>query len=99
MVVSDPRDSKTGRPRGGMTRLELLYHFCRLQFPDIALSFEKFERHLERTLALYQSKSENGASWDSYVESLYPLDWYLAVGCLESEPQAWEHLFAARAGR
>jgi hypothetical protein len=42
---------------------------------------------------------EAKANWESYLDNLYPLDWFVASACLEGLGQAWEHLFAARAGR
>jgi RNA polymerase sigma factor (sigma-70 family) len=80
-------------------RVELLYHFCRLQIPAIDLSPALAARHLQRTFALYQTKAGAAASWDAYLDNLYPLDWFLACACLEGKPRAWELLFAARAGR
>jgi hypothetical protein len=79
-------------------RMELLYHFCRLQLPAIALSAEACRRHLERTFELFRTK-EAATNWQSYLDNLYPLDWFVASACLEGLGQAWEHLFAARAGR
>lgn len=79
-------------------RMELLYHFCRLQLPAIALSADACRRHLERTFELFRTK-EAAANWQSYLDNLYPLDWFVASACLEGLGQAWEHLFAARAGR
>ena len=79
-------------------RMELLYHFCRLQLPAIALSADACGRHLERTFELFHVK-EAKANWESYLDNLYPLDWFVASACLEGLGQAWEHLFAARAGR
>src|SRR5437868_4387472 len=81
------------------SRALLLYHFCRLQFPTIELSPEVAARHLQRTFAIYQSKAGASATWDTYLDTLYPLDWFLAAACLEGKPRAWEALFAARAGR
>jgi hypothetical protein len=79
-------------------RMELLYHFCRLQLPAIALSADACRRNLERTFELFRTK-EAAANWQSYLDNLYPLDWFVASACLEGLGQAWEHLFAARAGR
>lgn len=79
--------------------MELLYHFCRLQLPAIALSPDVFARHLKRTFELYRAKPGAASTWEAYLDNLYPLDWFVAVACLEGNPQAWEHLFAARAGR
>jgi RNA polymerase sigma factor (sigma-70 family) len=77
----------------------LLYHFCRMQVPDVVLAPSLLERHLQRTFDLYRGKPETKATLDSYLETLYPLDWYLAVACLEGNARGWEHLFAARASR
>jgi RNA polymerase sigma factor (sigma-70 family) len=80
----------------------LLYHFCRLRLPAVAMPLAQFERHLERGYALYRDKrvrAGEGASWDDYLSNLYPPDWYLACACLEGRPRAWEELFAARASR
>src|SRR5947209_4379059 len=81
---------------------KLLYHFCRLRLPDVALPPEPFERHLERAFALYRAKQlkEGGAaSWGAFLENLHAVDWFLASACLEGEARAWETLFAARASR
>jgi len=79
-------------------RMELLYHFCRLQLPAISLGADACRRHLERTFELFRTK-EPAANWQSYLDNLYPLDWFVASACLEGLGPAWEHLFAARAGR
>lgn len=79
-------------------RIGLLYHYCRLQRPGIRLSCAGLDDHLQRTFMLYRSKAA-GATWESYLTGLYAVDWYLAVGCLERDRQAWQYLFAARAGR
>jgi RNA polymerase sigma factor (sigma-70 family) len=80
-------------------RLELLYHFCRLQLPALNLRFEACQRHLDRTFALHQARGDNNGGWDAYLDNLYPLDWFIACGCVDGNERAWEHLFAARAGR
>lgn len=80
-------------------RVELLYCFCRLQMPAVDLSREKCQQHLERTFLLFQKKSAHSVAWEAYLDTLYPLDWFLASACLEGNRQAWEQLFASRAGR
>jgi RNA polymerase sigma factor (sigma-70 family) len=80
----------------------LLYHFCRLQLPGVNLAPAAFERHLRRTLALYQAKRTKAGlsvTWDDYLENLHAVDWYLSCACLEGQQRAWEYLFAARANR
>ncbi len=37
-------------------RRSLLYHFCRLQLPGIAVTPEAFEKHLNRTWQLFHTK-------------------------------------------
>jgi hypothetical protein len=80
-------------------RIDLLYYFCRMQLPAVSLSPETCQRHLQRTYQLYQGKAPEPASWDYYLDNLYPLDWFVASACLEGNAAAWEQLFAARAGR
>jgi RNA polymerase sigma factor (sigma-70 family) len=80
----------------------LLYHFCRLRLPSLALPVEDFERHLKRAFALYGAKrAKDGAEAtpEHFVENLHALDWFLACACLEGQSAAWEALFAARASR
>src|SRR2546423_10106790 len=79
-------------------RTTLLYHFCRLQVPGVALPPAAFERHLRRTFELFRTK-EPAVTWDAYLDGLYTTDWYLCCACLEGDGRAWEHLFAARTGR
>ena len=80
-------------------RAELLCSFCRLQLPAINLSAADCGKHLQRTFDLYRAKADGPASWDKYLDALYPLDWFIASACLEGQGKAWENLFAARAGR
>ncbi len=77
----------------------LLYAFCRMQLPAVALSFAACDRHLQRTFELFHSKADASATWPSYLDHLYPVDWFLASACIEGDNRAWEALFAARAGR
>jgi RNA polymerase sigma factor (sigma-70 family) len=76
-----------------------LYHFCRLQLPEVVLTPADCAKHLERTYQLYRSKDHGSVGWEQYLDRLYPLDWYVASACLEGNPRAWEQLFASRAGR
>jgi RNA polymerase sigma factor (sigma-70 family) len=77
----------------------LLFHFCRVQLPAVALPTPVFNRNLERTYELYQSKANGSANWDAFLDNLYSLDWFVASACLEGEGKAWEYLFASRASR
>lgn len=80
-------------------RVELLYYFCRLQMPSINLSPERCRHHLERTFELFQKKLQAPITWDQYLDHLYPIDWFLASACMDGVRNAWELLFASRAGR
>lgn len=80
-------------------RLELLYHFCRMQLPSITLPTPKFDEHLRRAFALYQRKAGAAAAWETYLENLYVLDCFLVAACMEGDAIGWKCLFAARAGR
>ena len=80
-------------------RAELLYCFCRLQLPAVNLAPERCGHHLQRTFEIYRKKVAAPLTWDTYLDHLYPLDWFLASACLEGNRPAWEQLFASRAGR
>jgi RNA polymerase sigma factor (sigma-70 family) len=79
-------------------RRALLYHFCRLQVPTVALAPAAFEWHVDRTFALFRRKSAD-VTLAAYLDALYSLDWYLCCACLTGDTRAWELLFAARTGR
>jgi RNA polymerase sigma factor (sigma-70 family) len=80
----------------------VLYHFCRLRLPAVALSFAAFERHLRRAFDLYLARAEREQRTPTraaFLEALLVLDWFLACACLDGLPRAWESLFAARTSR
>ena len=80
----------------------LLYHFCRLRLPSVALPVAVFEQHLRRAYQLFQVKQAKlgiAVAWDAFLENLHTLDWFVACACLEGQQAAWEFLFAARANR
>jgi len=83
------------------TSAPLLYHFCRLRLPAVALPLSVFARHLDRAFALFGARVDEGqkANWAIFLENLHPLDWFLACACLEGQQPAWEALFASRASR
>jgi RNA polymerase sigma factor (sigma-70 family) len=86
----------------GDARTRLLYHFCRLQMPALALSAAVFERHLRRAFALFgakRGKAGGSTEWGAFLDNLYSVDWFLCCACLEGQARAWECLFAARASR
>jgi RNA polymerase sigma factor (sigma-70 family) len=80
-------------------RLALLSSFVGVQFPRLAISSERFQYHIERTFRISNAKAETPASWSTYLDGLYTIDWAVCVGCLEGSEPAWELLFAARTGR
>src|SRR5262249_24529120 len=80
----------------------LLYHFCRLQLPRVELPAAVFERHLQRSFDLFRAKrarAGESVSWESFLDNLHAVDWFLCCACLEGSPRAWDALFAARASR
>lgn len=84
------------------TQTALLYHFCRLRLPALSLPLPRFAQHLQRAFEMNRSKRAakgDTISWQTFVETLHALDWFLACACLEGQPRAWEMLFAARANR
>jgi RNA polymerase sigma factor (sigma-70 family) len=76
----------------------LLYHYCRLQSPGVALSWAEFQKHIARTFGVFVAKTP-GTTWDQYFDNLYAIDWYLCAACLNNDNKAWESLFAMRTGR
>jgi RNA polymerase sigma factor (sigma-70 family) len=84
------------------TQKALLYHFCRMQFPDVRLPQQSFDRHIERTYELFCTKTvrdPRDGTWQNFLDNLYAVDWFLACACLDGDGRAWELLFAARASR
>lgn len=80
----------------------LLYHFCRLRLPALALSQEAFQRHLERAFAEVRRKTPESSppvTWPTFVENLHALDFFLASACVQGLRPAWEMLFGWRASR
>jgi RNA polymerase sigma factor (sigma-70 family) len=80
----------------------LLYHFCRLRLPAVALPLPAFERHLRRAFELNRVKrahKDETTSWETFLDNLHAVDWFLSCACLEGQKPAWEALFAARANR
>jgi RNA polymerase sigma factor (sigma-70 family) len=86
----------------GSVQTALLYHFCRLRLPVVALPVAAFEHHLQRAFQLFRAKrAKVGAAvtWEQFVENLNTLDWFVACACLEGQQAAWEFLFGSRASR
>src|SRR5205085_8750199 len=83
-------------------QVALLYHFCRLRLPGLALPLPAFTRRLERAFAGYEKRvAEAGGepAWGTFLENLHALDWFLACACLEGLSGSFETLFNARANR
>lgn len=90
----------TGKRKDDLAaRKTLLFHFCRMQLPAIALTPQVLDKHLQRVFDLFQAKSDKPVSWQAFLDNLYALDWYVVTGCLAGSQPAWEALFAARANR
>jgi RNA polymerase sigma factor (sigma-70 family) len=80
----------------------LLYHFCRLRLPMVALPLPEFEHQLVRAFELHhakQARKGQTTTWATFLENLYAVDWFLACACVQGQKSAWEALFAARANR
>jgi RNA polymerase sigma factor (sigma-70 family) len=80
----------------------LLYHFCRLRLPAAVLPLPAFEQHLRRAFEMNRAKHARKGettTWETFLEDLHAVDWFLACACLEGLSSAWETLFAARANR
>ncbi len=77
----------------------MLFHYCRIQFSGIRLQIETFQKHLERTFALFQRKQAEPVEWSRYLEQVYALDTYLCFACLERQESAWQTLFGLRTGQ
>lgn len=84
---------------GTAPRIGLVYHYCRLQLPDVPLAEPAFCAHLERAYSIYLPKADGPVTWDSFLDGLYALDWAVCVGCIDGLGPAWERLFAVRTGR
>ncbi len=97
--VAQPSLAAAAAPATSGLPVALILHFCRLQMPAVTLSLEDCQRHFQRTFELYRGKAGPEAGWQTFLDNLYPLDWYLVAACLEGNPRAWEHLFAVRTGR
>jgi len=78
---------------------QLLYHFCRMHLPAVALSPPQVGTHLQRTFDLYVAKEGSAVTLHSYLATLYLLDWFIACACLDGNEQAWHYLYASHAGR
>lgn len=74
----------------------LLYHFCRLRLPGVALSSDRFMHHLERAHEMYRARTDQNAA---FLDALHTLDFFLAAACLEGVAAGWEALFHSRASR
>ena len=58
----------TAEPNPLPATADLLYHFCRLQLPQVSMTADVFRRHLQRAYDLFRGKSERPvggvtASW------------------------------------
>ena len=79
-------------------RVPLLYHYCRLQLPRVAIAERTLGAHLRRMFTTHRQKSPT-ASWPEFMERLHVLDAFLAAGCLDGDAAAWQAVFDGRTGR
>jgi RNA polymerase sigma factor (sigma-70 family) len=82
----------------------LVYHFCRLRLPSLALPLAAFARRLDAAFQRFTTRVRKDdparpVTREGFLESLHALDWFLTSACLEGLRPAWEALFAARASR
>src|SRR5262245_38632975 len=85
-----------------LVQVPLLYHFCRLRLPAVALPLSAFSRRLEgafERVGERAAKEGRPATCETSVGNRHPLDWFLACACLEGIQPAWEALFSSRASR
>jgi RNA polymerase sigma factor (sigma-70 family) len=97
--MKDASDASVATTSPDRARVQLLYHFCRLQLPAVIVVPEVAEQHVRHCFQLYARKAGAAAAWDYFLDNLYPLDWFLATACLEGDSKAWEYLATSRAGR
>jgi RNA polymerase sigma factor (sigma-70 family) len=83
---------------GPDAHLALLYHFCRIQRPRLALTLAVFSKHAERMFERAR-RMQPAFDWPRFVANLQALDAFLVAACLEGLQPAWEQLFAAKVGR
>jgi RNA polymerase sigma factor (sigma-70 family) len=93
-AVAPPPLTPADSVRVGMT-----YHYCRIQFPALAIPEAAFREHLSRAIAIYIPKAEHPVTWSSFLDGLYALDWTVCCGCVAGLDRAWEVLFNTRTGR
>ena len=97
--MKDHRVAEVRPNRPSALQADLLFHFCRMQLPTVSFNRKQFDHHLQRAFDLFMAKVGKPVAWETWLENLYPLDWYLASACLDGDRRAWDHLFAARASR
>jgi RNA polymerase sigma factor (sigma-70 family) len=76
----------------------LLYLYCRVQRPGVALAWATFAAHLRRMFERARTTTP-ALTWDRFLHDLHPLDAFVAAACLENLTHGWHLLFAARTGR
>lgn len=87
---------------GSEAQAVMLYHFCRLRMPAIALSLGGFQRRLHQAHERHANQcrlKDQPTTWKDFLENLHALDLFLACACLEHHKQAWEQLWTLRASR
>jgi len=79
-------------------RIHLLYHFCRIQRPQLVIEFSSFFAHLKRMHERARVMQPD-LDWTGFVSQLQSLDAYLVMACMERQEAAWDNLFQSKVGR
>jgi RNA polymerase sigma factor (sigma-70 family) len=79
-------------------RLTVLYHFCRMQRPHLAVAAALFAHHARRMFERAQ-RVQPHLHWPAFLDQFQALDAFLVAACLEGVSAAWVELFAAKVGR
>jgi len=79
-----------------MATIQAIYHFCRLQWPQLPLPASYFAQRLQACWQRWQQQHPQ-ASYKDYLSGLHARDLFLASACLYRLEAAWEFLFASRA--
>src|SRR5439155_11648342 len=80
--MKDHRVAEVRPNRPSALQADLLFHFCRMQLPTVSFNRNQFDHHLERAFDLFMAKVGKRVAWETWLENLCPLDWYLASACL-----------------
>ena len=72
------------------SRIGLLYHLGRIQFPSLTIAESAYRNHIDRAMNTFAAKSSEFVGWNEFLNTLYAFDWTVCCGCLEGLDRAWE---------